>query len=137
MDTLHKLMAKKKKDKPLSDTAKEAKMSVVKDMQKMAADAMRDGLKGGLKKVSVASDSPEGLKKGLEKAEELVESGLTGEEEMEEKEPGEELAEAEEEVPSVTPEGEENLDEECSEEELDAKLAKLMELKKKLQAKKA
>lgn len=48
-----------------------AKMKVVDQMRKMAMDEMGGKLKG-LKKVSVASDTEEGLKKGLELAKEKV-----------------------------------------------------------------
>jgi len=137
MEAFKKLMDKKKKDKPMSDIAKDAKMSVVKDLSDMASKAMKSGLKGGVKKVSVLSDTKEGLEAGLKKAEDLVDSKKFGSmDEMMESEPGEELAEAEEELPISPDEGEENL-EECSEEEIDEKLAKLMDMKKKMQAKKA
>ncbi len=117
MDTLQKLMAKKKKDKPLSDVAKDAKISVVKNLQSMASDAMKEGLKGGLKK-----SSPEDKSAG-----ELT------------------LDNVHEALPISPPEGKENLEpseedegeEECSEEELDAKLEALMAKKKKLQDKKS
>ena len=132
MDKFEKLLQKKKKDKPMSDVAKDAKMSVVKDLQQMASDAMRTGLKGGLKKVTVASDSPEGLKAGLEKAEEIVEK----KDEMEGDEEETELEEAREDLP-MTQASEDDDMEDCTEEELDMKLAKLMEMKKKMQEKKA
>tara|TARA_R110000868_G_scaffold66014_10_gene197044 strand:+ start:3846 stop:4304 length:459 start_codon:yes stop_codon:yes gene_type:complete len=150
---LDKLMEKKKKDKPMSDMAKEAKMSVVKEMQAMAAGAMKDGLKGGLKKVTVASDSPEGLKEGLDKAKQIAD-GISGDDTDQ---ADTDLEDAREDEPIHSPEGykqakedskemmgysgeeegEEDEMEDCSEEELDAKLAKLMDLKKKMQAKKA
>jgi hypothetical protein len=130
-----KLMEKKKKDKPMSDVAKDAKTSVLKDLQSMAAGAMKDGLKGGLKKVSVMSDSPEGLKKGLEKAEDMVEGGMG---EIDEKDADMDLADAEEALPiHANGEIEDDDMEDCSEEELDAKLEKLMAMKKKMQEKKA
>ena len=144
-----KLMDKKKKDKPMSDVQKDAKMSVVEDLRDMASKAMKDGLKGGVKKVSVASDSAEGLSKGLEMAKKIADSKKLGSmDEM--KEDGNELDNAEEELPNSPVEGEENLEsseeeasespeheeaegEDMSEEEIDAKLAKLMDMKKKIQ----
>lgn len=50
-----------------------AKMSILKEMRKMAMDDMGEGLKGGLKKVTVAAPDDQGLKQGLDKAEDLVE----------------------------------------------------------------
>jgi hypothetical protein len=131
-----KLMEKKKKDKPMSDVAKDAKTSVLKDLQSMASNAMKDGLKGGLKKVTVASDSPEGLKAGLEKAEDMVEGKLGA---IDEKDADTDLEDAAEELPIHAGGAEEGEDEmeDCSEEELDAKLEKLMAMKKKMQANKA
>lgn len=53
---------------------KEAKMSVLKKLKDSAASKMSGALKG-VKKVSVMSDSAEGLKKGLDMAEDVVEKG--------------------------------------------------------------
>lgn len=107
-----KLM-KKKKGKPMSDVEKDAKMSVVKEMQSMASDAMRGSFKDAIAKKSGKADDKEAGELSLDNVDEAL--------------------------PIVTPEGEENLeadsdeeDEDCSEEELDAKLAKLMSLKQKL-----
>jgi hypothetical protein len=126
-DKFKKLMDKqKKKGDGLSDMQKEAKMSVVKSMSDMASQAMRSGLKDGVaKKVSVMSDSDEGLKKGLEKAEEIIEQ-----------KPDIQELESEQEDEAYA-ESEESEEEEMSEEELDAKLQSLMALKEKLQAKKS
>lgn len=60
------------KEKSLSPMDKKAKMSVLEEMKKQAMGMMGDNLKG-VKKVSVASNSPEGLKEGLHKAQEIVE----------------------------------------------------------------
>lgn len=51
---------------------KSAKMDMLKRIKGEAAQEMGDNVKG-LKKVSVMSDSPEGLKEGLDTAEEMVE----------------------------------------------------------------
>ena len=110
------MMFGKKKKVEMDPIEKEAKMSAVSAMKQMAEDAMSDKL-GGLKKVTVAADSEEGLKEGLEKAEDVVESKLEPEmegEEMESEE-GSELAD-------------------MSEEEIDKKLQELMALKAKLKA---
>jgi hypothetical protein len=132
-DKLAKLMAKKK-GRPMDDLEKEAKMGVIKDLSSAASDAMRGKL-SGLKKITIASDSAEGLKKGLEKAEEIIESSPGMEEAMsEEGEMVEDAEDGEAHGSDLLAGGED--EEEMSEEELDAKLAKLMEKKQKLEAKK-
>lgn len=74
-EEMMKMLMKKKKDgKELSDSDKKAKLSAIKEMKDMASEMMSEKLKG-LKKVTVASPSEEGLKEGLEKAEELIEQG--------------------------------------------------------------
>lgn len=57
-----------KKKEGMSDVEKEAKMNVVRSLRDQASEMMGDKLK----KVSVMSDSPEGLKQGLAKAQEIV-----------------------------------------------------------------
>jgi hypothetical protein len=64
-----KKMLEKKRDLPEHEKA--AKMDVVKHLRDMASDAMGDKL-DGLKKVSVASNTPEGLAHGLDKAKQIV-----------------------------------------------------------------
>jgi hypothetical protein len=115
MDKFDKLLMKKKKEgREMSPEEQSAKMNVLKDLKSQMSKHMADGIK----KVTVASDSPEGLKEGLEKAEDLVESKLSPEspdmEDSEDSEDEEEMV--------------------ASPEEIDAKIQKLMELKKKLQA---
>ncbi len=61
----------KDKKKGMHPLERKAKMGVVGDLQKMAEDAMGGKLQG-LKKVSVASDSPEGLQTGLEHAQHML-----------------------------------------------------------------
>ena len=71
---MEKLIAKKKASgKELSDNEKQAKSEVLKSLHGQASDILRDKLKG-IKKVSVMSDSPEGLEKGLDKAKELLDA---------------------------------------------------------------
>ena len=109
MDRLEQLIAKKKQaGKSLGKPHVKAKSSVLQELMDDMVGLGASKL-DGLKKVTVASDSPEGLKKGLEKAEEVVEQKLEG---------GEEESSSEEES-----------EEECSPEELEAKIA---ELQKKL-----
>lgn len=70
MDKFKKMMMKKAKEgKFLSDSDKEAKMDILSELKELASDAMGSDLK----KVTVAADSAEGLKAGLEKAKEVVE----------------------------------------------------------------
>lgn len=78
------LMKKKQEGKGLSDIQKEAKMNVVKDLRNYAADEMGKKL-SGIKKVTVAAGSAEGLEEGLEKAKELA--GLSEESEEDEEAP--------------------------------------------------
>lgn len=106
-----KLMKKLGDKEDLDPLEKEAKMGVVKELSKQAGAALGDKIKP-MKKVEVASDSPEGLKAGLEKAEEMVE----GADEMED--PAKGMVEAME---------------DCSPEEIDAKIAELEALKAKKQ----
>lgn len=58
-------MLDKKRD--MKPSEKHAKMGVLKDLKSSLADSMGDKL-DGMKKVSVMSDSPEGLSAGLDKA---------------------------------------------------------------------
>lgn len=58
------MMAKKRDMKP---SEKHAKMNVLKDLKGSLADSMSDKM-DGLKKVSVMSNSPQGLNMGLDKA---------------------------------------------------------------------
>lgn len=83
-EMLAKLLKKKKSDKVMSEPEKQAKMEVLKNLDEDMAKAMSEKL-AGLKKVTVASDSSEGLEQGLEKAKEMLEA-----KEMEDEEPSEE-----------------------------------------------
>lgn len=132
MNPLHKLMAKKKSEgKKLSGAEKKGKeetlQSLIDEMMDMDSDKVK-----GLKKVTVASNSPSGLSKGLEKAKELIGGapvgGLEGEEMEEEMPEGEEMME--EEMPEGEEESSEMEDE--SPEELEAEIEKLKEKLAKL-----
>lgn len=69
---MEKLLAKKRAGgDELDDAEKNAKMHVINAMRDMASSAMGEKLQG-LKKVSVASDSDEGLAHGLDKAKEIL-----------------------------------------------------------------
>jgi hypothetical protein len=117
------------------DIKKEAKLSVLKNMKKMATEMMGNGLKDGMDKkmakVTVAASNPADLKKGLEKAQEIVEKDPAKELEEEVMEASEEESPEEE-----MAEGEEKSIEDCeTPEEIDALIAKLEEKKKALASK--
>lgn len=109
------------KKKGMSPIEKKAKMSVLKDLHGQASDLMKEGLKG-VKKVSVMSDSKEGLKKGLEKAEDML-----GEDQMEDEEQSEQ-----EDLESEEYEDQQDEAMPMDEDELDAKIQELMKMKEKL-----
>lgn len=67
-EKMMKMLAKKR---DLSPVERHAKMDVVKGLKDSVSEMMGHKL-DGLKKVSVASDSSEGLQHGLEKAHEIV-----------------------------------------------------------------
>jgi hypothetical protein len=122
MDKMKRLM-ERKGAKELSPMEKKARMSMVDELRKMAEGEMKDRAFG---KVTVASDSPEGLKKGLEMAKDKVEMmPESAEEEMEE-------ASEDEESEEEYSEDEDMYEAEMSEDEIDAKLAELMKLKEKM-----
>jgi len=128
---MKKIMDKKGgKGSKLSDTEREAKMSVLEDLRKMMEDEMGGHL-DGLKKVTVASPDQHGLEKGLETAQDLISHAKDSKETDMSDMLGDEGGEEE----SPEHEASESPDEE-SEEELDAKLAELMAKKKALSSKK-
>lgn len=61
----------KKDKKQMSPNEKKAKLKALGAANGMASDMLKDHLQG-LKKVTVASDSKEGLKEGLKKAEDII-----------------------------------------------------------------
>jgi ubiquinone biosynthesis protein UbiJ len=96
MEEFLKLLAKKAEEQggPKMNRHMEAKAAMAKEL----SDILGEDLADGLKKVTVASDSKEGLKKGLEKAEEVLE-GKMGEEcedEMEDEESEDEMEDSSE-----------------------------------------
>lgn len=69
---LKKLM-ESKKGAPMDPMKKDAKMSMLQALRGEMSGMMKEDLqKPGLKKVTVASDKPEGLAKGLDTAKELI-----------------------------------------------------------------
>jgi len=71
MKDLEKLLMKKKETGKMSEEEAQAKMDVLSELLEMGS-RVKNGM-DSLKKVSVISDDKEGLEKGLEKAQELVE----------------------------------------------------------------
>lgn len=118
-----------KDGKKLSPVEKEAMMKVCQQIMDDMDDMMSENLKPAKgMQVSVAASSPEGLKKGLEKAEDVME----GESEDDEEEM---VAEDDSEPLGASPlKGLYNhpMAEQESEEELDAKIAELMAKKASL-----
>lgn len=128
---LEKLMRKKaEKGDVLSKSHAKAKSGILSelmdDMMGMEGDKVK-----GLKKVTVASNSPKGLEKGLDKAKELVGHAPMADEEMHEDEEmpeGEESAEHEaEESPEMEVAEHEGEEGEESVEDLKAEIEKLKE----------
>ncbi len=70
MDQLRKLREKKGMHK-MRPMEQKAKMGVIEDLRDMADNAMGNKIKG-LNKVTVASNDPEGLRHGLDKAKDIV-----------------------------------------------------------------
>lgn len=112
---------------------------LMKDMDDMMMGKVKD--KKGMAKVSVMSDSPEGLKKGLEKAEDVIEGESEEETEVTlpkfgSKQKSGALMEEEEFEEDSSDDSEDSEDsEESSEEELDRKIAELMAKKKSKKSK--
>lgn len=128
-DRLMKMMEKKKNMKELSPMERDAKLSVVKDLRDMAANGMADKLKN-LKKVTVASNDEEGLAEGLDKAKELIGKSPMNHADSEEESASEDMDES--------PADEEKEDMAMmSPEELDAKIKELLDMKAKMEVKKA
>lgn len=115
-DDFKKLLEKKKQEgKQMSPERLEAKQKVLSELRGMANESIGKDLPG-LKKVTVASDSDEGLKEGLDKAEEVVEempseeeSLLPEEPEMESEEEQPMFAEVKDMVESLSPEDKQRL----------------------------
>jgi hypothetical protein len=95
MEEFKKLLvdkARKQEGKPKDEGKLRAKAAMAKELSDMLGGDLTEDMKGAVKKVTVASDSEEGLKKGLEKAEDILE----GEEEESESEDSEDSEESEE-----------------------------------------
>lgn len=93
MEEFKKLLvdkARKQEGKPKDEGKLRAKASMAKELSDMLGSDLTDDMKSKVKKVTVASDSEEGLKKGLEKAEDILE----GDEEENESEDSEDSEES-------------------------------------------
>jgi hypothetical protein len=130
MEKFKKLLSEKAK--PIEGDKKDAKLEVLKDLKKQAMSMMGDKLS----KVTVASDSKEGLSKGLQKAKDIIskepemgESQEHEDSESIEEESSEEKSSEEQESPIK----EQIAQSELSEEEIDSIIQEL--LKKKEEAK--
>lgn len=75
MEEFMKLLAKKAREQkgPMHGPKMDAKAAMAKELSDSLGSDIMDGIKG-MKKVTVASNSEEGLKEGLEKAEDVLES---------------------------------------------------------------
>lgn len=120
------MKAKESNGKPLDSKSSKAK----KEMLDHLSGLMKDHMSSGLKKVTVASDSPEGLEKGLEKAKEIVEKKEVPDMEDEAEDMSEE--DSGEKIPFSDDSEEESQDEEMSAEEIDEMIKQLQEKKAKL-----
>lgn len=86
MEKFKQMLKKKAQEgKFISDEDKAARQEMIDEIRAMAQDSMGSDLKKikDMKKVTVASDSAEGLKAGLEKAEDVVEAKMGEESESE------------------------------------------------------
>ena len=143
MKNMEKYMDKKGKKPKMSDNEKSAKMNVLEDLRKHAMSMMGDKVKAP-KKVVVASDSKEGLEKGLEKAKQFIDADkgegslMNDEDSYGETCPhceGEGCGECEEESPAEKMlENGAEIDSE-REEDLDKQIAELMKKKDAIKAK--
>ncbi len=104
MDDFLKLLKKKSDEQggPKMNRHMEAKAAMAKELSDLLGSDLAEGVKG-LKKVTVASDSEEGLEEGLEKAIEALdsedgESMEDSESESEEMEGEEDMSEIEDEI---------------------------------------
>lgn len=153
-----KFMKKKDKEEGMSDNERDAKMTAVSAMRDMAAKMMGDKLDSVKQKVTVGASDKAGLEAGLDKAKELVSAGPMNHESHDEEDPdmedleedshmdldhdGEEgeapdhVAKVLDKPPGFDPGADHEGMDEMSEDEINAKLEKLMALKDKLALKK-
>lgn len=132
-DKMMEKLLSKKKDK-MDPEYKDAKMSALHELQKAMSGMMGDDVKG-LKKVTVASDSSEGLKHGLDKAKEALDGDDNGPHMKEDpKDLEADAFDHEDDTSALSEEDGESPEEEASEEhmsdeDLDSKIKELEALK--------
>lgn len=116
------------------DMKSEAKLKMLERMKKMATEMMGGEMKNkldGMKKVTVAAEDTEGLKEGLEKAEEIVENDpMEAMEEMMGQDLDGDMEEGESEEHKEAVMGEESLSPEEIEQKIRELQAKLQSVKK-------
>jgi ubiquinone biosynthesis protein UbiJ len=86
MEEFKKLLAKKKGEqqgKPMDEHKMKAKADMAKELSDMLGSDLTNDMKSGMKKVTIASDSTQGLKEGLDKAEDIIDPSEESEEESE------------------------------------------------------
>jgi len=120
MEEFMKLLSKKAKEQggPKMDRHMEAKAAMAKELSDVLSEDLAEGIKG-VKKVTVASDSEEGLEKGLEKAKQVLEAKEDMDEESEEME-----------------DESEEMEDESETEDVESEIAKLEQQIKELKSKK-
>lgn len=95
---LMKYLSDEKDNGEMSEQDIMAKMDVLKELLEMASMAAGDDLKKNMQKVTVAAPDKEGLMKGMEKAEELLENeDMMGMESEDEEEMSDEMMDEEDE----------------------------------------
>lgn len=102
MEEFLKLLSKKAQEQggPKMNRHMEAKAAMAKELSDVLSGDLADGIKG-MKKITVASDSEEGLEEGLEKAKEVLEAQEDESEDSEEMEDESEEMEDESEMKDV------------------------------------
>lgn len=70
-EMFEKMMGEKGKTTDSDEMKKKAKMDMVRELRKLATDAMSNDMKD-MRKVSVMAKDEEGLKMGLDKAKEIL-----------------------------------------------------------------
>lgn len=126
----------------MSEPEKMAKMSTLNNIKKTMSSAMMDKLKG-LKKVSIMSDSPEGLQEGLHAAQKIVEGSPEEEQQESPEEEAQEPSSDEEQMADIMEKDSRGLspehageEEHLSEEDIDQEIAELQAMKEKLKQRK-
>lgn len=124
MEEFKNLLLKRKKEQeknPVDPRKLEAKKNVMKELSDLLSEDIGKDLDSSMKKVTIASDSKEGLQEGLDKAKDILEKKPLEEDESEEKEESMEHESSEE----------------SSEDDVELKIAELEKKLEELKAKKS